>query len=169
MGFLVLLIIIVFFIAVIFINIKISNLKYRAKQHILKDTEFSSSSINANIQDSFEKKYLQKLLIEHQNFTEESIKEILKGYTNQIFNRNPINEFTQEVCEKIQKDSKLEKMQNMEFRRVSINSYYNSTLIASVVYTDNKDEYNVYLTCNILGDKIQLEKYKISKGTVIGF
>lgn len=169
MGVLFFLIIILFVAGLIFINIKINDFKYRAKQQVLKNTGISSSDINAGITGSFEKKHLQKFLEEHPNYTEESIKELLKNYTVQIFNKNSINEFSQIVYEKMQKDSKLEKMQSMEFKRTNINYYGNSKLGAIIVYTDNKDEYNVYLTCSILGERIQLDKYQISKGAVVGF
>ena len=57
----------------------------------------------------------------------------------------------------------------MEFKRTNINYYGNSRLNAIVVVTDNKDEYNVNLTCSISDDKIQVESYKITEGAVIGF
>jgi len=69
----------------------------------------------------------------------------------------------------MQKDSKLDKMQTMEFRRTNINYYENSKLNAIVVYTDNRDEYNVYLNCSVLGNRIQVDKYQILKGAVVGF
>lgn len=169
MGFIIFIVIALIFAGFIFINIKMENLKYRAKQQILKNTGISSSDINAEITGNFEKKYLQKFLEEHPRFTEESIKDLLRQYTIDIFDKNSINEFSQTVYEKIQKDSKLAKMKTMEFRRTNINYYGNSKLNAIVVYTDNKDEYNVYLNCSILADKIQLDKYQISKGAVIGF
>ena len=169
MGFLGFVIIVGVIALFIFINVKISNFKYRAKQQVLKNTGISSSDINAGITGSFEKKHMEKFLSEHPEFTEESIKDLLKQYTVQIFNRNSINEFSQSVYEKMQKDSKLEKMQTMEFRRANINYYGNQQLNAIVVYTDNRDEYNVYLNCSILGNRIQLDKYQISKGAVVGF
>jgi uncharacterized protein YneF (UPF0154 family) len=169
MGFLALLIIILVGAGILFFNIKMSNLKHRATQHILKDTGISSSDITAGFIGNIEKKHLQKFLEEHPSFTEESIKELLKQYTVQLLNKNSTNEFSQEVYEKMQKDSKLDKMQGMEFKRVNISYYGNSKLNATVFYTDNKDEYNIYLNCNILGDKIQLDKYQIAKGAVVGF
>ena len=57
----------------------------------------------------------------------------------------------------------------MQFRRTNINYYANSKLEATVIYTNNRDEYEVYLICNIQDGKIKLEKYKISKGAVVGF
>lgn len=169
MGFIILLIIVLFFIGAVFINSKIGNLKYRAEQHILKDTGISSSDISAGFTGSLEKKHLQKFLQEHPNFTEESIKNLLRQYTDNILNKSSLDEFSRTVCEKIQKDSKLDKMQNMEFRRANINYYGNSKLNAIVVYTNNKDEYNIYLYCSMLDDKIILDKYQISKGAVVGF
>ena len=169
MGVLIFLVIMLFLVGFIFINIKINDLKYRAKQQVLRNTGISSSDINAGITGSFEKKHVQKFLEEHPNYTEESIKELLKNYTVQIFNKNSMNEFSESVYEKMQKDSKLEKMQKMEFKRTNINYYGNSKLSAIVVYTDNRDEYNVFLTCSILGERIQLDKYQISKGAVVGF
>lgn len=169
MGIIFFLIIVLIIAGYIFINVKISNLKYRTKQHILKDSGISSSEINAGIIGNFEKKHLEKFLEEHENFTEDFIKDLLRKYTVEIFNRNSLNEFSQAVNEKMEKDSKLEKMQTMEFRRANINYYGDSKLNAMVVYTDNKDEYNVYLTCNVIEEKIQVEKYQISKGAVVGF
>ena len=159
----------VVFVGYIFINIKLSKLKYRAKQHILKNTGLSSSDINAGIDDAFEEKRLEKFLEEHPDFTEDTIKDLLKKYTIHIFDRSSINEFSQTVYEKLQKDSKLDKMKAMEFVRCNIDYYANSKLNATVIYTDNKDEYNVYLYCSILGSRIQLDRYQIAKGTVVGF
>lgn len=169
MGFLVILVIELLFVGFIFVSTKINNLKYRAKQHILKNTGLSSSDINAGINNVFEGKQLEKFLLEHPDFTEESIKDLLKKYTIHIFDRSSINEFSQSVYEKLQKDSKLDKMQTMEFVRCNINYYGHSKLNAIVIYTDNKDEYNVYLNCSILGNRIQLDSYQISKGAVVGF
>lgn len=169
MVFIFFLVIILFIGIFIFANMKINGLKYRAKQHILKNTGISSSDINEKITGSFEKKYLQNFLAEHTNYTETSIKELLHQYTTQIFNRNTMSDFSQEVIEKMQKDSKLDKMKEMSFVRSNISYYGKSKLNAIVVYTDNKDEYNVYLVCSILGDKIQLDTYRISKGAVVGF
>ena len=69
----------------------------------------------------------------------------------------------------MQKDSKIEKLQSMQFKRINITGYNSQRLNAMAVYTDNKDEYNMYLIFNILGNEIQLMKYQISKGSVVGF
>lgn len=169
MGFLLILVIILFFAGLIFVNIKINDFKYRAKQQVLRNTGVSSADINAGVTSIFEKKCLEKFLEEHPSFTEESIKDLFRHYTEHIINKNSIDEFSESVNEKLVKDSKLEKLQTMEFKRVNINSYNKSIINAIVVYTDNRDEYNIYLNCTILDEKIKLDRYQIVKGAVVGF
>ena len=55
MGFIIFIVIALIFAGFIFINIKIGNLKYRAKQQVLKNTGISSSDISAEITGNFEK------------------------------------------------------------------------------------------------------------------
>lgn len=55
----------------------------------------------------------------------------------------------------------------MKFRRANINYYWNSKLKDMVALTDNRDEDKNYLNCNILGNRVQLDKYQISKGVVV--
>lgn len=169
MGFIVILIIFSIIVGCMFISVKINNLKYRAGQQLLKNTGISSSDIHAGITEGLEKGYLEKFLREYPNFTETTIKDLLKQYASQILNKNSIHEFSQAVYEKMQKDSKLDKMQNMEFKRTNISYYGNSKLNAIVVFSDNRDEYELNLYCSILGDRIQLDGYRILKGAVIGF
>lgn len=165
MGFIIFILVIV---VITFISIKLSNFKYRAKQEILKGTGISSSEINSGITGTFEKKHLGSFLNEHPNYTEESIKELIKQYATSIISKDSISEFSEEVCKKMQKDSKIEKLQSMQFKRINITGYNSQRLNAMAVYTDNKDEYNMYLIFNILGNEIQLMKYQISKGSVVG-
>ena len=153
----------------IFISIKISNLKYRATQHVLKNTGISTVDITAGINNSFEKKYIDKFLQEHPSYTEDSIKDLFREYANKIINRNLISQFDESVCEKIQTDSKLDKMQEMEYRRTHIAYYRDSKLGAMVIFTDGKDEYNVHINCNILEEELRVEKYQINRGAVVGF
>ena len=81
-----------------------------------------------------------------------------------------ISEFSEGVCQKMQNDSKIEKLKNMQFVRVNITQYNSNTkkLVGNVVYTDNRDEYNVFLICNVMGEKIKLENYRINKGEELG-
>ena len=169
MGILFIIGFIAFWVIAIFISIKVSELKNRASQHILKNSGFSSSEINAGISDSFEKKHLQNFLAEHSNYTEETIKDLLKQYTVQIFNKQQINEFSQKVYEKMQSDKKIDKIREMEFKRTNIYYYGNSKLNAVVIYADSRDEYEIHLYCSVLGDRIQVDRYQIAKGQAIGF
>ena len=150
MGFLFVLIFIAIFAGFVFVAVKMANLRERATQHILKGTGISQSDINSGIQGSFEKKQLQTFLNSNPNYTEESVKALLKNYASNIFNKNPMPEFSAEVTEKMQNDSK-------------------NKLMATIVYTDDKDEYEIYMICNVNNDKIQVEKYRIQKGAVVGF
>ncbi len=167
--FFIIIIIVLFLVGFIFISTKLGDLTHRAKQQVLKNTGFSSSEIQSSVIGSVEKRHLKKFLEDHANFTEESIRDLLRKYATHLLNRDSINEFTQTVYEKMQSDSKIEKMQNMEFKSASINYYSNTKLNAIVIYTDNKDEYDIYLYCSVLGDRIQLDKYQISKGAAVGF
>lgn len=169
MGVVIFLIFIAIIIVGVFINIKISNFKYRARQEVLKGTGASSSEINTGLTSAFEKKHLNKFLSEHPNYTEENFRKFIKQYSEHVISREPTNEFSEDVCKKMQKDSKIEKLQSMQFRRANITFYNSQRLNAIAVYTDNKDEYNMYLVFNILGEEMQLVKYQISKGAVVGF
>lgn len=169
MGFVIVLVVILLFAGFIFISIKLNNLRDRATQHILKNTGFSSSEMENKIVGGLGKKQLEKFIEEHPNFTEETLKDELKEYTEKLINKNSSDDFSQAVLEKMQKDSKLEKLQTMQFSRTNI-SYYNGTKLGAIVtYSDNKNEYNIDLTCSVLNEKIQVEKYQVSKGAVLGF
>ena len=76
MLFIIILIILV--IGFIFVSTKLGNLKYRAKQQILKNSGISSSNLNAQFSGALEKKHLEAFLLENPNYTEESIKELIK-------------------------------------------------------------------------------------------
>lgn len=169
MDFLIILIIILVIVGFIFISTKINNLKYRAKQQILKNTGISSSEINAGITNKLEEKQLEKFLNDYPMYTEESIKDLFKSYAQSIVSRASRQEFGADVNEKILKDGKLDKMQGMVYKRSNINFYSNSKLSAIVIYTDERDEYNIYLNCSMVDGKIIIDKYNISKGNVVGF
>lgn len=171
MGILIVVGIVLIFVIYFIIDTKIGNLEYRAEQHLLKNTGFSSSDIDSKIDNTFEKMHLKKLLAKYPNYTEQSIKELLRQYTINLFNRNNTRVFSEKVCEKMQKDSKLDKMLNMQYRRTNINFFGDDAIRAQVVYTDGRDEYEVYLCCTIIenGNVIRVDKYSISKGAVVGF
>ena len=169
MGFFVFLFIALIFAGFIFINVKMNNLKYRAKQQILKDTGISSSNIDEGFMNSVEKKTLERFLGEHPEFTEESIKKLLEQIAMDLVNKNQRSEFCEKVCEKMQNDSKLEMMRNMEFKRININYYKNSIFTAIAVFTDNKDEQKININCSTTNNEIRVDSYQIVRGAVVGF
>ena len=169
MGFIVFLVVVLIVVGYIFIQVKISNLKYRAKQHVLKDTGLSASSLNKKFNSSLEKKKLEKFLSEHPNYTEEILKNKLQQYASELFNKNLISEFNENLYSKIQKDNKLEKFKTTTYQYASILRYDGEKLNAIMVYSDGRDEHNTTLYCILNGDEIQLDNYMISKGNEIGF
>lgn len=169
LGFLILVIVILVIVGLMFIQIKMNNFSDRVRQQALKGTGMSSSEIDAGIKEGMEKKQLERFLEEHKSFTEETLKDMLKEFTIQIIQRNSIKEFSSKVCEKVQNDSKIDKLQNMQFKRVNISHYNDSKIKAIAVYADNRDEYEIYLDCSLLNDTINLDMYQVCRGNVIGF
>lgn len=167
MLFIIILIILV--IGFIFVSTKLGNLKYRAKQQILKNSGISSSNLNAQFSGALEKKHLEAFLLENPNYTEESIKELIKQYAEQLLQKNENNLFSDAVCQKMQNDKKIEKLQSMQINRININYYKGEKFGAMVVYTDNRDEYSLLLNFVGAGEGMHLEKYQISKSAVVGF
>lgn len=101
MGFLDVLLVILIIIDSILISSKIINLKFIAKQQLLKSKYVSSSNINVGINSKFKKKYFGKFLINNLNFIKRSIEDFLRQYAVQLFNINLVNEFNEIICEKI--------------------------------------------------------------------
>lgn len=166
MEILVVLIVIVIIIA---IQIFISNVKYRAKQHLLRNTGISSSELSETGEGIWEESFLKKFINDNPTFTEESIKNLLKEFAYKIIQKENDDAFSQEVYKKRENDKKADKMQEMNFVRVNIYNYSKPKLNAFAIYSDNKDEYKLYLKCNVENEKITVEKYNIAKGEVLGF
>lgn len=158
-----------FIVGLIFIQTTLDNAKYRAKQQILQNTGFSGAEINAGISNAFDKKFTEKFLAEHPSYTEDSIKEKIKQYAVDLINRNQNVDFDQELINKMQTDKKIDKFQTMEFKRVNIQGYGREKLNTVVVYTDNRDEYCIFLYSTVTNDDIHVNKYQIMQGNVVGF
>ncbi|BBF43847.1 hypothetical protein lbkm_2535 [Lachnospiraceae bacterium KM106-2] len=163
-------IIVLLFVALIaFIGIKVNNLKTRAREHLLKGTPISDSNIHAGMSNMMEKKHVTKFLNEHPNYSEQSIKELLHSYAEQIMHRNTLPEFSEKVVSKMQGDKKLDKIQTMQFKRTTFIAYGANILAADVVYADRRDEYGIMLNCRVNGDQITVDKYRSDKGDALGF
>lgn len=164
-----LIILIIVIIVVAVIGAKIENAKYRARQQILKNTGFSSSEMDNKFTEELEKRRLEKFLEEYPEYTEEKTKTILKEYAVNIINKTQKEEFSEKVNNKIIKDKKLEKLREMTYKTINIIYYKNQKLTATALYTDNKDDYKLYLYCDIVENKINVNTYQIEKGAVVGF
>lgn len=151
------------------ISTKLSNLRYRAEQSVLKDTPISTSNINAAISGGRDKKTVEKFLAENSMYTEQSIKERMNGIAMQIIQRVPNQELSEKVQSKMQKDSKLDKIQRMQLKRIDLAYYKEGQVGTYFTYTDNRDEYLFTLDCNLVGQSIIANKYGVTKGATVGF
>lgn len=154
---------------IVVVSIKVGNLKHRAVQHALKDTSLSDSNLSAQFGNVLGKKSMEKFLSDHASYTEQSLKDMLMKDTQDIFSKTAGDELTGDVVEKMQKDSKLDKMKSMEYKRAYLNFYKNEKMGAFVVYSDGRDEYNVFLSCLVDEDNIKVQNYRINKGATVGF
>ena len=169
MAFLIIVGIIIFIGIFIFVNIKIGELHGRAREQILKGSGFSTTELSEKIYGEYEKKHIQQISADYPNYTEDNFKNILKEYSMKLVNKEQRNEFSQTVNEKMQNDSKLEKLKEMEFKRINITKYKNPDFNAIAVFSDSKDEYNMYLIGKIENNYIALDNYRIQKGQMEGF
>lgn len=146
-----------------------STFSSRIRGTILKDTPFSESSQVGFIDSAVEVGYKNKFLQEHPEYTEESIKNLVYQYVVQLFNKNPLNEFAPSIHKKMQKDSKLDKLKNMQYVRSSFAFYGNSRLSMKLIFSDTRDEYIVQVGCLLKPGAIEFHNYYISRGAVLGF
>lgn len=169
MIFVIIAIIILLIVGYCIISTKISNMAYRAEQTVLKDTPFSMSNINAAIAGSRDKKIVDKFLAENSMYTEQSIKERMNGIAMQIMQRTPSQEMSDKVQSKMQKDSKIDRIQRMQLKRIDLAYYKEGHLGTYFTYTDNRDDYLFTIDCNLQGQAITVNKYSIMKGAAVGF
>lgn len=153
----------------IFVSIKISNLKYRAKQHILKDTIVSSANINAEVQNAIGGKVEKKFLADFPNYTQESLYQLVQECAENIKKKNMTRIMSDKVKEKIEKDKKIDLINEKTYKRMIINGYGGQRLNATVIYEDNRDEYEIQLYYIIQENNLMLDEYTIVKGAVLGF
>ena len=154
---------------IVFISIKISNLKARATQHILKNTGISSSELGSQYDNQMSQINLKRFLNDHPNYTEESFNQLANQYINSILQRYPRSEFEPYVCEKMQKDQKIDQIKAMQIKRINLESYMGKAMTICAVYSDNRDEYLLDLLCRIEDNTIFVREYHIRRGRMIGF
>ena len=116
-----------------------------------------------------EKRHMESFLKEHSDYTEDSIRAVLRQYSDNLISKSLMDSFGEKVKEKMPNDSKLDKLSSMNFVKASINFYKADKLNAINVYSDGRDEYNIYLYFDIINNNFVLQKYQIAKGAVVGF
>lgn len=163
--------IILFVVLAIVWNTFIGNVKNRAKQSILKDTPFSNSAMNNTAEGILGKRATNKFLEEYGNiYTEDSIKERFKEIGEHLVKQESMSNFSEKVNTKMQKDSKLLKIQQAQITRVNIMSYAKNILTAFVVYDTGRDEYMITIQTVLDSNGIsEVRNYSIQKGVATGF
>ena len=170
MGILVFIIVVAIVIGLIFLNVKMSNLKYRAKQSVLNKVGVGQSNMVSTTDDLIEKGKLKKFLENHPTYTEDSIKQTLKDIALEIVNKNLTHSADPKVIEKLSNDVKITKYSNMQIVGCSINGYNENAglFMAKVTFTDSRDEYMMFLRFQLSKDELILTKYQVQKGAVVG-
>lgn len=171
MGVFIIFLMVVFFVGIVFLRIKINKAKYRAQQTILNKAGLGHSNMISVTDDVMEKGKLKKFLENHPTYTEESIKQLIKDFAMEIVNQNLIHSAEQKVRDELINDTKITRYSNMQIVGCSINGYNENAglFMAKVTFSNNKDEYMMFLRFKLSGDKIILTKYQMQKGAVVGF
>ncbi len=166
-----LLLFIVFFVIFIIISNKINNARYRAKQTILGKAGIGNSNIISATDSAMEKGKLKKFLENHPTYTEDSIKQLIKDFAVEITHQNLTHSAEQKIIDKLSNDSKITKYSNMQIVGCSINGYNENArlFMAKVTFSDNRDEYMMFLRFQLSGDELILTKYQMQKGVAVGF
>ncbi len=134
--FIIILVFVIFLAGLIFISTKISNLKSRVTQSVLKGTGFSNSEIISKVSNFTESKHLPEVLKEHPEYTVDSLKKELEEYATQLVSKNPSSIFTEDICQKCINDKKLTELQSMSYKSLNILGYRNNDIYVGFTYTD---------------------------------
>ena len=161
--------IILFFAILIFIAVKVDNIKRRAVETMLKDTPLSASNRSNFRSSAQESMFMKNFLDKHPEYTEESLKELIKNYADQIINKNVIPEMEEKVTTKMQNDNKLDKLLNMEFVRTNLVAYINDCFTGTATFSDGKDEYELNICIQEKEKQLKIVSYRIGKGIELGF
>lgn len=166
----VIIIIVVILLAIgFFINLKIDNLKYRAEQHILKDTPFNRANIDETTDKAIGGELVKKVLADYPNYTQETLGDLFSQCAESIRNRNVIEIMSEKVTQKMENDKKIEILAQKQYKRMSITAYGRGRLNVSIIYADTRDEYNLSLFFKIQENTLLLDEYVIQKGNMLGF
>ena len=108
MLFVIIIIAIILFAIYMFIGVKVDRLKYRATQHVLKDTPFNSANIDATMEGAIGGEIVKKFLTDFPNYTEESLFQLARQCAESIRNKTVMEIMSEKVRQKMETDKKIE-------------------------------------------------------------
>lgn len=152
----------------VFIKIKINKAVYRGRQATLNKFGLGNANIGSAVNKMEEKVALNNLLADNPNLTEQIIKDTVFNYSQMILNRQNNGMFSEKVLNNVMNDKLIDTVRNMQFKRVNIIFYSNKMFEAMVVYTDQRDEYEMLVFANIRENGIVVDNYSLRKGDVVG-
>ena len=151
-----------------YIIFRIRRTMYRGQQTMLNKVGLGGSSVTKAVNQGMENMALGRLLEQNPNLTEQYIKDTLYNYSLQIIHKQTNPMFSEKVVGSMQSDSKLDMMATMQFLRVNVLNYVNGIVYAVTMYTDGRDEYKLFMTCNINPNGLYVDSYSTAKGDVVG-
>lgn len=169
MIFLVIIIIVILLAIYMFISIKVDKLKYRAEQHILKETPFNRANIDATMDGAIGGELIKKFLADFPHYTQESLFQLFQKCAENIRSKNRIEIMSEKVTQKMGNDKKIEILAQKQYKRMSMTAYGRGRLNVSIIYADARDEYNLSLFFKIQEKTLLLDEYVIQKGNMLGF
>lgn len=125
--------------------------------------QINDSNNEQNVQEE-EKKYIRAFIAEHPNFTEESLRNLLNQYADQLIIRKPTYRCSQQVYQKAPNDGELTQLHQMNHKATNV-IYENGKLDAGVIYTNFMEDYMLKMTYTVMPNAMVLEKYEILKKT----
>ena len=152
----------------VFIKIKINKAVYRGKQATLNKFGLGNANIGKSVNQMQEKAALNKLLADNPNLTEQFVKDTVFNYSQMILNRQNNGMFSEKVLNRVMSDKLVDTVRNMQFKRVNVIFYSGKMFESIVVYTDQRDEYEMLVFANITENGIVVSDYSLRKGDVVG-
>lgn len=172
-GFIIFLVIVVIVGIIVGLNVLytklVTNNIHRAKQQVLGNVGLGASDINRTLNEAQGKKALEKFLAANPSYTEESLKARLKDLTDALIAGEQRAEFSDKALAKMNSNRLLPKLRDKQFVRVTPMGYYPPRLSSTVVYADQRDEYQFMLHNSVNGNEFTLTKFDIVKGMPKGF
>lgn len=147
----------------------VSNNIYRAKQQVLGNVGLGAADINKTLNETQGRKATEKFLAANPSYTVESLNARLKDVADALIAGEQRAEFSDKAIAKMNSNRLLPTLRDKQFVRVTPMGYYPPRLSSTVVYADQRDEYQFMLHHSVEGDEFTLTKFDIVKGMPKGF